>query len=127
MLTGAIKEESNVIRVHGCRKFQTDVGSLASKVKDKPVVLTSHSSISSFKRRTCRSGDLANLFYAAITARYSLRAADAIIATTKEAREIAEASVDEKKIVVIPHGVEVSSRAQPRLIGRKEGGYRSNG
>ncbi|MCD6515568.1 MAG: glycosyltransferase family 4 protein [Candidatus Odinarchaeota archaeon] len=115
MLSNLLKEQGDIVHVHGYRNFQTDIGALLSNIKDIPLVMTAHGSIATFKQEYWSSlGRLQNCLYDIISTRFALRQASAIVATTKqEAKEIIEFGVPARKVRIIPHGLHL-----PQVKGR---------
>lgn len=113
MLPDLIREEADIIHVLSYRNFQTDLGALLSKLKEKPLVLSSMGGLVTFKYISkSRMEWIPYYFYDLLTLKSSIRMADFIVVSTKhEALDAAAFGVPREKIRVIPPGVEVPSYA----------------
>ena len=109
MLKDIIREQADIIYVGSYRNFQTDVGSLASKLKRVPLVLTTHGSLILY-RTLSKSWIKAFPYwiYDLLTFKFSIRFATRIVVTSEqEAAEALELGIPMHKITLIPHGIEI--------------------
>ena len=109
MLNNALKENINLIHVHGYRNFQSDVGTLASLLKNVPLIITTHGTVKGYEHLNLGiSSRLINIIYDAITFKATLRVADAVVATSNyEAEELISFGIPKEKIRIIPNGIEL--------------------
>ncbi|HXW67042.1 MAG TPA: glycosyltransferase family 4 protein [Thermoplasmata archaeon] len=115
MLVDALRAPTDVLHAHAFGYFPTWAGRVAHDLRGVPLVITPHSDPG--------TGTGASLLYARAVRRATLRRADRIVALTHvEADALARDGVDERRIRVIPNGVdldEFSARA-PRPAGPED-------
>jgi glycosyltransferase involved in cell wall biosynthesis len=94
-----LKEKPDVMHAHGYQFFTSDIASIVNKTKKKSLILTLHGFPRSFN-------GLSHKMYFHLIGKQTLKAARKIIAVSKSvAHEFQGIGVPEKKITVIPNGV----------------------
>lgn len=108
MLFDAMKENADIIHLHGYRNFQTDVGSLVSILNKIPSVITTHGTVLGYEYLNLNlASRLPNIIYDAIFFKFALRIAERIVATSRsEANELLKFGIPKNKIAIIPNGIE---------------------
>lgn len=111
LLQQIISEEADIVHAHQYRNFLTDAATMYSELRRKPLVLTAHGSVAAFKQKHWSLAEKApNYLYDIGTARWALRRATFVVATTvAEATEMIRFGVPRSKVHVIPSGVEFPS------------------
>lgn len=108
MVSDILKEDADIIHTHGYRNFQTGLGTLASMVKKRPLIVTTHGSLFAFVHLTDSPFlRMPQHMYDGFTFKVSLRQASFIIVTSKfEEQEALTFGLPSEKIRVIHHGVD---------------------
>jgi glycosyltransferase involved in cell wall biosynthesis len=122
MVSDILKEDADIIHTHGYRNFQTDLGALASMVKKRPLIITTHGSLFAFVYLTDSPFlRMPQHMYDGFTFKASLRQASFIIAASKfEEQEALTFGLSPEKIRVIHHGID------PPPFVREKGGEAAN-
>lgn len=112
MLREALREDADIVHVHGYRNFESDVGAIFSQLRGRPLVITSHGTVTaSFQHTWSTQSRIPDILYDFFTARFDLRKASRIVASSEfERAELRNFGVPDSKIVVIPHGLELPPR-----------------
>jgi len=121
MFHDLMKDDLDIIHAHCARSFQLDLAALVSKLRGKPLVITSHGAISSYKSMGFKLKMLYCLQNTILT--LSLRQADKLTALNKtEVEQYISKGVHEDKIEVIPNGINMSqyNNLPPKGYFRKE-------
>jgi glycosyltransferase involved in cell wall biosynthesis len=121
MFKDLLREEADIVHIHGYRNFESDAGALSAYLTQKPCVMTCHGTVLGPLNVTWSlQSRLQDLAYDGITMRFSLKHCDALVATTtQEAKEVASLGADKSKIVVVPNAVDLASVPKKR---RREDG-----
>ena len=127
MFRDLCRHDYDLIHAHGYRNTMTETAAAVSFLTHRPLVLTSHGSVSTFHTSgQSLSKKTSKLLYDLITLRFTLRVVTRIVATTTlEQHEIRSMGVPSSKVVVIPHGVKVAPfpavppRGLPRTYGNR--------
>jgi len=108
MISDLMKEEADIIHVHGYRNFQTEVGALVSRLRNIPLVLTLHGSLmGSFHLSKNTLDAMPNLLYDKLTRTFAIKEARRLVVSSRrEALEAVKFGVPKEKIVTIPLGVD---------------------
>ncbi|HLI47011.1 MAG TPA: glycosyltransferase family 4 protein [Geobacterales bacterium] len=108
MIQEVMRENVDLVHVHGYRNFQTDLGALVSLEKKIPLVITAHGTVKGYEYLNLGlRSRLPNIIYDALTFKLTLRLAKKIIATSKsEANELLSFGIPESKIAIIHNGIE---------------------
>ncbi|MGM0608939.1 MAG: glycosyltransferase family 4 protein [Candidatus Muiribacteriota bacterium] len=103
-----IQENFDIYHAHNYRSYQTDSAFKAARQNNKPFVISAHGSITGFK--TSLKGFRKAPYYAYdfISGKKALKGADIIIVNSKsEFDEAIEYGIDEKKLRIMPFGIDV--------------------
>jgi N-acetyl-alpha-D-glucosaminyl L-malate synthase BshA len=101
-----LKENPDIIHAHGYQVFTTDAALMASKIKKTPLVLTLHGFPRGFDKP-------ANRAYFNLIGKETLKKAKKIISVSHMvAREFKAIGVSEKKIAIIPNGIDLEEYKQ---------------
>ena len=104
MLADALRTRADIVHAHAFGYFPTWAGRIVRDVRGVPLVITPHSDAG--------SGSAASHLYASAVARSTLRRADRVVALTRlEAAGLAGLGVDERRIRVIPNGIDLEEFA----------------
>ena len=111
MFKDLLREDADLIHIHGYRNFESDAGALSSYLTGKPCVMTCHGTVLGPLNMTWSlQSRLQDLAYDGVTMRFSLKHCVALVATTaQEANEVASLGADKSKIVVVPNAVDLAS------------------
>lgn len=112
MLSRLVKEEDvDLIHVHGYRNFESDAGAVCAFLTGRPLVVTCHGTVlAPLNEVWSLESRLLDFAYDGFTTRFTLRQADALVATTtREAEEIASFGMKKNKIRVIPNAIDLAS------------------
>jgi glycosyltransferase involved in cell wall biosynthesis len=121
MLRDLLREDADIVHVHGYRNFESDAGAFSAYLTGKPCVMTCHGTVLGPLNLTwSMQSRLQDLVYDGVTSKFTLRHSDALVATTiKEAEEVASLGVKKSKIVIVPNAVDLASVP---VIKRKDDG-----
>lgn len=120
MLRSALRSSADVIHAHGYRNYQSDVGALVNVLRGKPLVVTTHGSVSGYSAGGWPARSRAeNWIYDAVTRRFSLHQADAIVATSaNESSSLLSFGLPGQKLRVISPGMDLPPRDFTRKLSR---------
>ena len=121
MFHDLMKDDLDIIHAHCARSFQLDLAAFVSKLRGKPLVVTSHGAISSYISMGYKLKILYCLQNTILT--LSLRQADKVTALNKtEVEQYLSKGVHEDNIEVIPNGINLSqyNNLPPKGYFRKE-------
>jgi glycosyltransferase involved in cell wall biosynthesis len=121
MLRDLLREDADIVHVHGYRNFESDAGAFSAYPTGKPCAMTCHGTVLGPLNLTwSMQSRLQDLVYDGVTSKFTLRHSDALVATTiKEAEEVASLGVKKSRIVIIPNAVDLASVP---VIKRKDDG-----
>jgi glycosyltransferase involved in cell wall biosynthesis len=121
MLRDLLREDADIVHVHGYRNFESDAGAFSAYLTGKPCAMTCHGTVLGPLNLTwSMQSRLQDLVYDGVTSKFTLRHSDALVATTiKEAEEVASLGVKKSRIVIIPNAVDLASVP---VIKRKDDG-----
>ncbi len=111
MIPNILKSNSDLIHAHTFRTFQTDIASFLSKIKRKPFIITAHGNMRDLTELAILKGTSSSKLikiHDKFVKSLCISAADKIIVHSKyEAYWTKRIGINEDKIEVIPHGVDV--------------------
>jgi len=109
MIGDLMREEADIIHVHGYRNFQTEVGALVSRLRNIPLVMTPHGSfMASFFLSKNSLETLPNLLYDKLTQTFAIKKAKCVVTSCRrEALEAVKFGVPKEKIRIIPLGADL--------------------
>lgn len=110
MLNALLRDEFDVIHTNCARSFQSDLGSLISRIKNVPLIIQSRGSIGSYTVKGSVNATVGFLYpFHNFILKVSLNQAKRVIAlTSSEVSEYQSMGVSKNKIAIIPNGVDLS-------------------
>lgn len=107
MFKDLMKDDIDIIHVHCARSFQLDLAYLVSKLRGKPLIITAHGALSTYREMGSKLRFLYHLQNTILT--FSLRQANKLTALNKaEFEQYRNLGVSDDNIVVIPNGIDLS-------------------
>jgi glycosyltransferase involved in cell wall biosynthesis len=121
MFSELLRQDSDIVHVHGYRNFESDAGASSAFLKGRPLVMTCHGTVLGPLNQVWSLGSrFLDLAYDGFTTRFSIRHANSLVATSqREAEEIASFGMNKAKISIIPNAVDLAS--VPRIERKNDG------
>jgi glycosyltransferase involved in cell wall biosynthesis len=121
MFSELLRQDCDIVHVHGYRNFESDAGASTAFLKSRPLVMTCHGTVLGPLNQVWSLGSrFLDLAYDGFTARFSIRQANSLVATSqREAEEIASFGMNKAKISIIPNAVDLAS--VPRTERKNDG------